>query len=84
MSRPKCEKRGSTATGESKSKKEKATEQDLAVFVFRLPAADRDVQSQAAGPGEATKVARGAILAAANGDTKIFQRLSARAKANLK
>lgn len=64
MSKPKSEKK---AVKELKPKKEKATKRDdLCVFAFRLPIADRDLIHKAAGPGKATQFVLSAAIAAAN------------------
>lgn len=69
---------------EPKPKKEKTPREDLVVFAFRLPAADRDLIHRAAGPAKATKFVHAAALAAANGDSGAFEGLTSQAKANLK
>ncbi len=72
---------------ETKSAKEPKPKKDkpkLVVFPFRLSEADRDVIHKAAGPAKATQFVRNAALAAANGDSKAFEALTAQAKANLK
>ncbi len=73
MSKPKSEK----PAKEPKTKKEKAPQ---VVFAFRLSEADRDAIHKAAGPGKATRFVRAAALAAATGDTKAFEELTAQAK----
>src|SRR2546428_117085 len=55
---------------EPKPKKERAPKQDLVVFAFRLPVADRDRIHAAAGAGRATRFVLSAALAAANADFK--------------
>lgn len=72
------------AAKEPKPKKEKAPKEDLVVFAFRLPAADRDLIHKAAGPGKATRFVLAAALAASNGDDSAFKDLAAQAKSNLK
>ena len=54
------------------------------VFAFRLSEADRTRIHQAAGPAGATRFVRAAALAAATGDNKAFEALTAQAKANTK
>ncbi len=56
----------------------------IVVFAFRLPSGERDLIHKAAGPGNATKFVRGAVLAAANADAKAFEALAVQAKPNLK
>ncbi len=65
-------------------KKVKAPKEPLVVFAFRLTVAERDQIHKAAGPGKATRLVRGAALAAATGNTKAFEALAAPAKSNLK
>ena len=65
---------------EPKPKKERAPKQDLVVFAFRLPVADRDRIHAAAGAGRATRFVLSAALAAANADFKAFEALVAQAK----
>jgi len=64
-------------TKEPKPKKIKTANEPLVVFAFRLTAAERDQIHKAAGPGKATRLVRGAALAAANGNTKAFETLIA-------
>jgi hypothetical protein len=66
---------------EARPKKEKAPH---VVFAFRLSEADRTLIHKAAGPAQATRFVRGAALAAATGDTRAFEELTAQAKANRK
>lgn len=65
MSKPKNQKPEGKAAKEPKSKREKGPKPEVVVFAFRLPAADRDLIHQAAGPGKATKFVLSAALAAA-------------------
>jgi uncharacterized protein (DUF1778 family) len=69
---------------EPKSAKPKKEKAPLVVFAFRLTAADRDLIHKAAGPAQATQFVKSAALAAATGDPKAFEALTAQAKANLK
>jgi len=84
MSKKKSTKPEARPAKEPKPNKEKAPKQDLVVFAFRLPATDRDLIHRAAGPAKATKFVHAAALAAASGDTRAFEDLTAQAKANLK
>ncbi len=75
----------------SKLKSEKAAAKEprkakmpQVVFAFRLTEVDRDLIHKAAGAAKATQFVRSAALAAANGDSKAFEALTAQAKANLK
>ena len=61
-------------------KKEPAPHEPQVVFAFRLSEADRDRIHQAAGPGKATRFVRAAALAAATGDSEVFNDLVAQAK----
>ena len=82
-SRTKAPKAKATKTAkESRPKREKVD--NPVVFAFRLSAEQRDLIHKAAGSGKATRFVRGAALAAAQGDTKGFQELTAQATANLK
>ncbi len=72
------------AAKESKPRKEKTPREPLVVFAFRLAAAERDLIHKAAGPGKATRLVKGATLAAATGNTKAFEELTTQAKTNLK
>ncbi len=63
-----------------KPRKEKAPKEPLVVFAFRLTAAERDQIHKAAGPGKATRLVKGAALAAASGSLKSFESLIATAK----
>ena len=47
---------------------ERAKEEDLVVFAFRLTPAERDLIHKAAGPAKASRFVRAVVLAAANGD----------------
>ncbi len=69
-------------TTEPKPKKEKAPNLDLCVFAFRLKHEERDAIHKAAGPGKATRFVLAAALAAANGDSKTFEELTAQSKSN--
>jgi hypothetical protein len=77
---PSTEKSSKKSKG-AKPKKEKVPE---VVFAFRLSEADRTLIHKAAGPAGATRFVRGAALAAATGDTKVFGELVAQAKTNRK
>ena len=68
----------------TKPKKVKTPKEPLVVFAFRLAAAERDLIHKAAGPGKATRLVKGAALAAATGNTKAFEELTTQAKTNLK
>ena len=65
-------------------KQEKAPREPQVVFAFRLSEADRDLIHRAAGRGKATRFVLGAAVAAATGNTKAFEALTAEAKVNLK
>ena len=52
----------------SRSTKKKAPREDLCVFAFRLTSEERDAIHKAAGPGKASKFARGLLVAAARND----------------
>ena len=66
----------SKAAKEPKPKKMKPPKRDdLVVFAFRLPVADRGLIHKAAGPGKATRFVLAAALAAANGDAQAFKSL---------
>jgi hypothetical protein len=80
----KSTKKPKTKASAPKPKKEKAPKQPQVVFAFRLSEADRTLIHRAAGPAKATRFVRGAALAAATGDTKAFEELTAQAKANRK
>lgn len=84
MSKKKGNKHEAKVAKDPTLKKEKAQKADLVVFAFRLPATDRDLIHKAAGPGKATKFVLAAALAAASADSKVFEELTAQAKANLK
>jgi len=84
MSKKKTEKQEPKVAREVRPKKEKAPTQELVVFAFRLPATDRDLIHRAAGPAKATKFVHAAALAAANSDSKAFEKLVAQAKANIR
>ncbi len=72
------------AAKEPKPRKEKTPREALVVFAFRLTATERDQIHKAAGPGKATRLVKGAALAAANADPQAFEELVSQAKANLK
>ncbi len=61
-------------------KKVKAPKEPLVVFAFRLTTAERDQIHKAAGPGKATRLVKGAALAADSGSLKSFESLIATAK----
>ncbi len=65
-------------------KKVKAPKEPLVVFAFRLTATERDQIHKAAGPGKATRLVKGAALAAATGNTKAFEEITTQAKTNRK
>ena len=65
-------------------KREKALKKPQVVFAFRLSELDRTLIHKAAGPAKATRFVLGAALAAATGNTKAFQELTAQAKTNLR
>ena len=67
-----------------KPKRETAPRNSRVVFAFRLSEADRDLIHKAAGPAGATRFVLGAALAAATGNTKAFEGLTAQAKLNRK
>jgi hypothetical protein len=65
----KTPKAAATATAEAQEKPDKkAARDDLCVFAFRLTAEERDAIHKAAGPGKASKFARGLLVAAARND----------------
>ncbi len=64
-------------------KKEKRSK-ELVVFAFRLSPSERDLIHKAAGPGKATRLVKGAALAAATGNTKAFEELTTQAKTHRK
>ncbi len=72
------------AAKEPKPKKVKTPKEPLVVFAFRLTATERDQIHKAAGPGKATRLVKGAALAAAAGNTKAFEELTTQAKTNRK
>jgi hypothetical protein len=63
-----------------KLKKEKAPQKTQVVFAFRLSEGERNRIHEAAGPGKATRFVRAAALAAATGDSKVFNELIAQAQ----
>ena len=67
----------------TKPKKVKAPKEPLVVFAFRLTAAERDLIHKAAGPANASKFLKAAAFAAAHGDSKAFEGLTAQAKTTL-
>jgi hypothetical protein len=68
------------APKEPKATKEKPQKESLVVFAFRLSAAERDLIHKAAGSGKATRLVKGAALAAATGDMKAFEALITNSK----
>jgi hypothetical protein len=58
--------------------------ENAVVFAFRLSAADRMRIHQAAGPAGATRFVRAAAMAAATGDSKAFEALTAQARSHQK
>ena len=84
MSKQKSQKPEGKATKEPRPKKEKALNEPLVVFAFRLSEADRTLIHKAAGPAKATRFVLSAALAAASGDSKAFEELAVQAKVNRK
>jgi len=68
----------------ARASKKAGSDEAQVVFAFRLALADRDRIHQAAGPGGATQFVRSAALAAASADTRAFEELVEKAKANQK
>jgi hypothetical protein len=65
----KTQKPAAKAAAKAQEKPEKKTARDnLCVFAFRLTAEERDAIHKAAGPGKASKFARGLLVAAARND----------------
>jgi len=65
----KTPKAAATATAKAQEKPDKkAARDDLCIFAFRLTAEERDAIHKAAGPGKASKFARGRLVAAARND----------------
>ncbi len=56
------------AAKKTEAKAEKKPKEELCVFAFRLTAEERVAIHNAAGPGKASKFARGLLVAAANKD----------------
>ena len=68
MSKPKTTKKTAAPKTAKAAPKEKAPNEDLCVFAFRLTEAERDAIHKAAGPAKASKFARTLLVAAAHND----------------
>ncbi len=68
------------AAEETKPKREKAPKEELCVFALRMSESERTKFHEAAGPANASRLARAVLVAAANEDEAAFKAAIADAK----